>query len=91
MELIDGLFWLTVMGLGFAALDRLYLKRFFTPEEGEDKRRLICPRCASTELSGLKYDWYWLKRFGPIMGVYKCLQCGYEGLPVTEEGDATTP
>lgn len=75
-----------------AALDRFVLKRFFTPEEGEKKRALICPRCGSPQLSGLKYDWNWLKRFGPIMGVYKCMGCGYEGLPVTEDdGDAVTP
>lgn len=43
---------------------------------------LACPKCGSRDISGLKHLKHWLKRFAPVMGIYTCQACGYEGLPL---------
>lgn len=47
-----------------------------------DTQILVCPRCGSTNLSALKHAKPWLKNYGPVMGIYTCQECGYEGLPI---------
>ena len=49
------------------------------------KEIIACPNCASRDLD-------WIGRWGPesalvflgspMMGVYRCIRCGYEGLPL---------
>lgn len=49
------------------------------PSEREIK---ACTRCGSRNISSLKHTKYWLEKYGPIMGVYTCQECGNEGLPI---------
>lgn len=41
-----------------------------------------CPRCGSLFVSGVKQGQPWMSRFGPVMGIVTCADCGYEGLPI---------
>ncbi len=84
MELIDGLLIVTVTLLAWLTLKNIVLKWFFSPEEGGKREEILaCPRCGGRNITALKHVKHWLKRFGPIMGVYTCLDCGYEGPPVS--------
>ncbi len=47
-----------------------------------DEQILICPRCGSTDMSAFKHAKHWLKNYGPVMGIYTCQDCGYDGLPI---------
>ncbi|MDD5112241.1 MAG: hypothetical protein PHG85_06830 [Candidatus Altiarchaeota archaeon] len=40
-----------------------------------------CLKCGSRNISGLKQLAYWAKGSGPMMGIYTCQDCGYEGHP----------
>ena len=89
MQIIDALFLGTVGVLCWILFRRWFNARVFTPEDGVRRQDITaCPICASKNISGLKHNKHWLKRFGPIMGVYTCCDCGYEGPPTlyaTEE------
>jgi len=47
----------------------------------------VCPNCGSRNVSGVRHMKPWLARFGPIMGIYTCEDCGYEGLPITLDSE----
>jgi len=47
-----------------------------------------CPRCGSLNISALKHTKYWLEKYGSMMGVYTCQECGYEGLPLMLDNDS---
>lgn len=47
-----------------------------------EKRVITCPKCGSLDISSFKHQGYWLRKDGPIMGVYACQKCGHEGLPL---------
>ncbi len=50
---------------------------------GEKTEELvICLACGSKNISGIKHQKAWLNRFGAVMGIYTCQDCGYEGLPL---------
>ena len=47
-----------------------------------DEEIMVCPRCGSKKISGLKFDSAWKKEHLPISGIYQCLECSYQGLPL---------
>jgi hypothetical protein len=83
MMLIDGLFAFTVAFLAVIFFRKALVRAFFTPEwEGMGRGIPVCISCGSRNISGLKHIKHWLKRHGPVMGIYTCQDCGWEGLPM---------
>ncbi|MBD3388637.1 MAG: hypothetical protein GF416_06175 [Candidatus Altiarchaeales archaeon] len=83
MDYIDGFGWIGITLLALMLVYRLLQRILFTPEdEFVPDGLLVCPACGSRNISGLKHNKNWLKRFGPIMGVYTCQDCDYDGLPL---------
>ena len=79
MNEIDFILTSTLLVFLFLAASIRY---FFYSEEKHGPDLLACPRCGSKEISSLKHMKNWLKKYGPLMGVYYCRNCGYEGPPL---------
>ena len=88
VEIIDGLFWMTIAIVAWLILRAFTLKAFFTPEEGEERVDAVaCPICGGRNL---KWD---LSREsyarGSIFNQRVCGDCGYVGVIVEEDGNST--
>lgn len=88
--MIDGLVLVSVALLAWAALRKAVARRLFSEEDEFDIRNRVvaCPVCGSRDISATKHIKHWLKRSGPMMGVYYCPKCGYEGPPLELKSEA---
>jgi len=68
-----------VLSLMVAAASYVYMS---LEDDTAEQEIRICPKCRSLNISAFKHTKSWLKRSGPSMGVYSCMDCGYEGAPV---------
>lgn len=84
VEFGNVIFWNVILSCLLFLILYIYIKgrRERKLEEDGEREVSACPRCGSPNISGLKHLKNWLKRFGPVMGVYTCQKCGYEGPPI---------